>query len=203
MEKMKLTHGDLKAMISEAVERTLSARRIVAESSARDIAVFKFTMHKVARKSWDLMRWREKKQATLGALETAFKKHTDYGSYKMVRDYLDKKAKEMRSYPWEIAIKFDLMPPEEQDAEIERFLETQDAEMIDETMSDAISSIKEEYAGKDPAEMSFDEICDAIREINDVMDKFGAYEPGKQEVFMKEGIFELKRVFMSEWKARR
>ena len=203
MAMMTLTHDDLKAMISEAVNRTLSARMIVAENASRDSMTFKFVMHKIAEKSWALKNWAVKKQATLGALETAFKKHTDYGTNGLVRNYLDKKSKEAHKYPWDLAIEFDRMEPDEQDAEVEKYLKAQDDEMLDDTLSDAVSTLKEKYAGKEPAEMSFDEICSAIREINDVMDKFGAYEPGKKEIFEEFGIFDLKKRFMSEWKARR
>lgn len=203
MAKMTLTHANLKAMISETVNRILSGRMFVAENASRDLMTFKFVMNKIAEKSWSLKRWAVKKQATLGALETAFKKHTDYSTNGLVRNYLDKKSRETRKYPWDLAIEFDQMDSSEQDAEIEKYLKAQDAEMLDETMDDVISTLKEKYADIEPAEMPFDEICSAIREINDVMDKFGAYEPGKKEIFDEFGIFDLKKRFMSEWKARR
>ena len=200
MMRLTLTHDDLAAMISEAVKRTLSARIVVTESRND---VFKFAMQKLAEKSWDLKRWAVKKQATLGALDTAFRKHTEYGTNREVTVYLDAKKKATHEYPWDIAIEFGQMSSEEQDSEIEKYLLPNLNGSDGDELSDTLSELSGRYAETDPEEMEFAELCSAIREINEVMDKFGAYEPGKKEIFEEYGIFDLKKRLMSVWKARR
>lgn len=194
----------------------------VQESIKEDIEDFKYAMEQIAEQSSALITWAMKKGAKLEFLKKPFARYMSASvgkaGGKEAKLYLDAKSSETKKFPWDLAIAFMQMSPEEQEAEIQEYLvpalidEYQskygkyqsDFEAAGQKRSEVIAKIQEileKYGQADPSEMSYVEICEGIKAINKLTDL--SYGQGEREFYEKNGIEELKKKLIAEWKAKR
>ena len=194
----------------------------VQESIKEDIEDFKYAMEQIAKHSTALITWAMKKGTKLEFLSKPFSRYMSASlgksGGKEAKLYLDAKSSESKEFPWDLAIAFAQMSPEEQEAEIQEYLvpalmneyqskygqyqgEFKAAGSKRSEIMAAIQEIVEKYGQTDPAEMTYVEICEGLKAIKKLTDE--TYGSGAREFFEKNGLEELKQKLVAEWKAKR
>lgn len=269
MSTIKLTHNDIKAMINEAVKRTLSSRQAINEyrdneiwprprksakwspyktnwyhakqkpvwydesemtpfdedaiqaSVMEDVEDFKDEMKQIAAKAKDLMAWAQKKGARVEFIKKPLMRYIDTAK-SQTRGYIENKSEETGEYPWDIVFAFLQMSPEEQDAEIEKYVmpiilddyqntygtyqgEYNDAADHRNSVIEGIKELMEKYGNTNPAEMTYVELCEGLKEIKGFCDDMsgGWVSSGADNFFKKYGISDVEQNMMAEWRKRR
>lgn len=193
----------------------------VQESIKEDIEDFKYAMEQIAEQAMALVKWAIKKGAKLEFLKKPFDRYMSASAGKAggkeAKLYLNAKSSDTKEFPWDLAIAFTQMSPEEQEAEIQKYLIPA---LIDEYQSkygkyqsefDAagqrrsdvmakVHEILEKYGQTEPSEMSYVDVCEGIKAIKELTDV--SYGSGVKEFFEKCGIAELEKKLFAEWKAK-
>lgn len=214
--------GDKPEWYDEDSEMTLFDNEAVQESIKEDIEDFKYAMEQIAEEALALVSWAVKK----GVKPEYIKK--PFGSFisasvkksggKEAKLYLNAKSSDTNESPWNLAVSFTQMSPEEQEADIQKYLipalmnayqskygEYQNefnaaGDKRSEIMS-AVQKIMDEYGQTDPSEMSYVDVCEGIKAIDDLMSTY--YGSDARKFFEKHGLGELKRVLVAERDTKR
>ena len=193
----------------------------VQDSIKEDVEDFKYAMGQIAAEAKSLMKWAIKKGANVEYIKKPFdrfmsaSKGEDGG--KEAKIYLDAKSSETKETPWDLAIAFMQMSPEEQEAEIQKYLipalndeyQSKYGEYQSEfgatrqERSDIMAKVQEifeKYGQTDPSEMSYVDVCEGIKAIKEVINLSPV--SGAREFFGKSGIMELKERLLNEREAK-
>ena len=203
-------------------EMTQFDNEAVEQSVQEDIEDFKSAMSQIAEHSLALVKWAIKKGARLEFLRKPFDRYMNASAGRSGAEeaklYFDAKSAESKEFPWDLAIAFEQMSPEEQESEIQEDLvpalidnyqskygkyqsDFEAAGMKRSSKMAKIQEILEKYGQVDPSEMSYVDICEGIKAINELTD--WSYSQGEREFYEKNGIEGLKKVLVAEWKARK
>jgi hypothetical protein len=222
-KKSPIWGGEMKpSWFDDESEMAQFDNEAVQESIKEDVEDFKYAMKQIAEQALALVKWAIKKGAKLEFLKKPFDRYMSASAGKAggkeSKLYLDAKSSDTNEFPWDLAIAFTQMSPEEQEAEIQKYLVPA---LIDEYQSkygkyqsefDAagqrrsdvmakVQEIFEKYGQTDPSEMSYVDVCEGIKAINEITHVESGN--GVREFFERCGIAELKKKLMAEWKAKR